>query len=194
MFARKDASPLENARDLARRGCTSKLREAVARRAFALAFPNPRELPSIPGKIVLQRIATAIAIDPYFEVILLDEPLSVGDDDFDARCLERLNELASTGVTIPLATESPSLIESLCENALWIEAGRIAAVGESSHVLDAYRQVGAGLPTGAAAEATLDPVPLSIKADVGAVEVVTPAEPPAPAALAGSTPMSRCSM
>jgi homopolymeric O-antigen transport system ATP-binding protein len=84
--------------------------------------------------------SVAIAADP--ELLLIDEVLGVGDQDFYARCLERIRSLQAAGKTIVLASHSAELITMLCQKALWIERGKVAMQGPAEEVIAAYRASG----------------------------------------------------
>ena len=105
--------------------------------------------------------AVAINVDP--DVLLVDEVLAVGDEAFTHKCLEKFADFRRQGKTIVLVTHTLDLITRLCDEALWLDAGRVRAQGDPKRVVDAYltevagaedrSQAGAPLP---AAVATAD--------------------------------------
>ena len=70
---------------------------------------------------------------------LVDEVLAVGDEAFSHRCLRRIEGFLRRGKTLVLVSHSLSLIEELCDRALWLEGGRLRAEGLPRRVADAYR-------------------------------------------------------
>ena len=80
--------------------------------------------------------AVSISVDP--EVLLLDEVLSVGDEDFQMKCFERINYFRQEGRTIVLVSHSLDTIRSMCADAVWIEKGDLRAYGPSDEVVAEY--------------------------------------------------------
>jgi ABC-type polysaccharide/polyol phosphate transport system ATPase subunit len=88
------------------------------------------------GMYVRLGFSVAINVDP--DVLLIDEVLAVGDEEFQRRCLERVVELRSAGKTIVVVTHSLPTVRSLCDEALWLEHGEIRRIGKADQVADAY--------------------------------------------------------
>ncbi|WP_248799631.1 ABC transporter ATP-binding protein [Pseudomonas sp. MWU13-2105] len=84
------------------------------------------------------RLAFAIQanIDP--EILVVDEALAVGDAFFVHRCMDRLHQLQEHGTSILLVTHDSMLVKRFCNRAIWLEQGRIRAIGASSPVVDEY--------------------------------------------------------
>jgi lipopolysaccharide transport system ATP-binding protein len=84
------------------------------------------------------RLAFAIAtsIDP--DVLLVDEFLAVGDLSFQRRCNERLNEFARAGTTMLLVSHAPSMLARICDEVIWLRAGRVVARGSPQEVTQRY--------------------------------------------------------
>jgi ABC-type polysaccharide/polyol phosphate transport system ATPase subunit len=83
------------------------------------------------------RLAYAVAFKAVREVLVLDEVYAVGDARFKARCDERYRELKAAGHTMVLVSHDPSAV-SLCDRALLIEGGTIAARGTPAEIVAAY--------------------------------------------------------
>jgi len=84
------------------------------------------------------RLGFSVAVNVDADILLIDEVLSVGDINFQKKCLNRMDELSNGGVTIIFVTHNPYSIERICERAIYIEGGRIAAAGSPSDILSAY--------------------------------------------------------
>lgn len=84
------------------------------------------------------RLAFSVAAHLEAEVLLLDEVLTVGDAEFQARCVERLREARRQGRTLLVVSHSAGLLRTLCDRALWLEAGSLVAEGPVGEVLDRY--------------------------------------------------------
>lgn len=88
------------------------------------------------GMILRLAFSTAVHTDP--DVLLIDETLAVGDVFFQQRCLRRIHELRASGCTIVLVSHDPSAVAGFCDDALWLEHGRVVASGEPARVLREY--------------------------------------------------------
>ena len=80
--------------------------------------------------------AVAIHVDP--DVLLVDEVLAVGDEGFTHKCLDKFAEFKRRGKTILLVTHSLGLVERFCDEALWLDAGRIKGSGDPKRIVGAY--------------------------------------------------------
>jgi len=80
--------------------------------------------------------AVAIHVDP--DVLLVDEVLAVGDEGFTHKCLDKFSEFRRRGKTVLLVTHSLGLVETLCDEAVWLDAGRVEAEGDPKRVVGAY--------------------------------------------------------
>lgn len=87
------------------------------------------------------RLAFAVAIHTEPEVMLIDEVLAVGDIGFQRRCTQRIKDLRGAGVTIVVASHSVYEVRSLCDEVLWLRAGRVIASGSPDEVLDRYAEI-----------------------------------------------------
>ncbi len=90
------------------------------------------------GMYVRLGFAVAIHTDP--DILLVDEVLAVGDEQFSHRCLRRIEELLVQGKTVLFVSHSLDLVAGLCNRALWLEGGRQRLVGNPRRAIDAYRQ------------------------------------------------------
>ena len=99
--------------------------------------------------------AVAINVDP--DVLLVDEVLAVGDEAFTHKCLEKFAEFRRRGKTIVLVTHTLDLITRLCDEALWLDAGRVRGHGNPKRVVDAYLTEVAGTDDHAVSAAAQPP-------------------------------------
>ena len=90
------------------------------------------------GMYVRLGFAVAVHVDP--DILLIDEVLSVGDEEFSARCVAKIQEMKYRGVTLVFVTHQLDQVRSLCDRALWIDHGRTEAIGDPMRVVDAYLQ------------------------------------------------------
>ncbi len=88
------------------------------------------------GMIVRLAFAVAIHLDP--EILLVDEALSVGDIYFRQRCMRKVHELRARGTTILFVSHSTADVKALGDRAMWLERGRIMALGRTDLVVSKY--------------------------------------------------------
>lgn len=86
------------------------------------------------------RLTFSIATLTTPEVLLIDEALAVGDKEFRAKSLDRLNQIREEAGTLIMVTHNLGEIRSTCGRVIWFEDGRIRADGTTEDVLDAYEK------------------------------------------------------
>ena len=84
------------------------------------------------------RLAFAVAAHLEPEIMLVDEVLSVGDAEFQRRCLGRMEELGNTGRTVVFVSHALSAVAQLCDRAIWIDGGRMVGDGKPAEVIATY--------------------------------------------------------
>ena len=84
------------------------------------------------------RLGFSVAINVEADILLIDEILAVGDAEFQAKCINALNEIKAKGTTIVIVSHSLGQIESICEKSYWIDEGKIRMEGEPKNVHEAY--------------------------------------------------------
>lgn len=88
------------------------------------------------GMIVRLAFAVAIHVDP--EILLVDEALAVGDIYFRQRCMRKVHELRSRGVTILFVSHSMGDVKAIGDRALWLDQGRVRELGPADAVVAKY--------------------------------------------------------
>jgi ABC-type polysaccharide/polyol phosphate transport system ATPase subunit len=88
---------------------------------------------------MLLRLAYSVAIQVPFDILLLDEALAVGDADFQEKCFQTFEEIRAAGKTVIFVSHDLSAVSRWCERTLFLEQGRIVAIGETDDVIDTYR-------------------------------------------------------
>ena len=84
------------------------------------------------------RLAFAVAAHLEPEILLVDEVLAVGDASFQKRCLGKMNDVAREGRTVIFVSHNLQAIQRLCSHAVMLEAGQVAAFGDTSTVVGQY--------------------------------------------------------
>jgi lipopolysaccharide transport system ATP-binding protein len=88
------------------------------------------------GMYLRLAFALAVSIDP--EVLVIDEALAVGDQHFQTKCVDRIANFRARGRTIVFCSHNMYQVKKLCDRALWLRDGRVAALGAADEVVDAY--------------------------------------------------------
>jgi len=88
------------------------------------------------GMFVRLGFAVAISLDP--EILIIDEVIAVGDEEFQRKCFDYLYDLRQRGRTIVLVTHSLGLVRDLCDQAAWLEGGIVRELGPAPEVTSAY--------------------------------------------------------
>lgn len=94
------------------------------------------------GMYVRLGFAVAVHVDP--DVLLIDEVLSVGDEEFSQKCVAKIQEMKFRGVTLVFVTHQLDQVRNLCDRALWLDKGNAIVVGDPVRVVDDYLQDVAG--------------------------------------------------
>lgn len=87
---------------------------------------------------MLARLAFSIACVVEPEILIVDEILSVGDSDFQAKSKNRMMELMGSGTTVFFVSHDIEQIEQMCNKVLWIEHGERIAFGETKEICEKY--------------------------------------------------------
>jgi lipopolysaccharide transport system ATP-binding protein len=117
-------------------------REVTRRFDEIVDFAEMKEFIDAPVKTyssgMYMRLGFAVAINVDPDVLLVDEVLAVGDEGFTHKCLDKFAEFKRRGKTILLVTHSLGLVERFCDEALWLDGGRISGMGDPKRVVGAY--------------------------------------------------------
>lgn len=84
------------------------------------------------------RLAFSVAINVDAEILLIDEILAVGDQHFQAKCLNKMKELKEQGKTMVFVSHSMEAVDFLCERSIWLSEGRIKMDGKTKDVIKEY--------------------------------------------------------
>jgi len=85
------------------------------------------------------RLAFSVAINMNPQILLADEILAVGDQVFQEKCLQRIEEGAREGLTVLFVSHDMEAIMRVCNRVMWINAGRVVKIGEPEVVVDEYQ-------------------------------------------------------
>ncbi len=90
---------------------------------------------------MFMRLAFAVAINVNADILLVDEILSVGDEHFQNKCIEKMIELKKQGKTMVFVTHSMESVKKLCNRAVWLYNGKIEMDGQALEVIKKYVEV-----------------------------------------------------
>jgi ABC-2 type transport system ATP-binding protein len=88
------------------------------------------------GMIVRLGFSIAAHVEP--KILLIDEILSVGDQDFQRKSTEKIEEFRREGRTIVVVSHSLGLVQQLCKEVIWLDKGKIRQSGLATDVISAY--------------------------------------------------------
>ena len=84
------------------------------------------------------RLAFSTAAHANPDIMLIDEVLAVGDEDFQKKCMEKINSFRSQGKTIVFVSHSLDVVRNICNRAVLMENGSVISSGEPNKVIDQY--------------------------------------------------------
>ncbi|MFN7925147.1 MAG: ABC transporter ATP-binding protein [Bryobacteraceae bacterium] len=87
---------------------------------------------------MVARLAFSVAVNVQADILIVDELLAVGDQEFHAKCLERMKQLRRNGQTLLFVSHSPDMVEEFCDRAIWMDHGEAKMDGRTGEVLAAY--------------------------------------------------------
>jgi ABC-type polysaccharide/polyol phosphate transport system ATPase subunit len=87
---------------------------------------------------MMMRLAFSVAVNVDPDILIVDEVLAVGDQDFAAKCLERILKLRHAGKTLICVSHSLQTLTGLCDRGLWLDRGSVMTTGPMRQVIDAY--------------------------------------------------------
>ncbi len=119
-------------------------KEVASRMDSILAFAGVGDFLDAPVKTfssgMVVRLGFAVAAHSDPDVLLVDEVLAVGDEEFAHRCLEKIAEFQKQGRTIAVVSHDLDLIATRCRRVLRFSGGRLVADGPPAEVVGKYRE------------------------------------------------------
>lgn len=119
-------------------GLTRK--EITAKLDAILAFAELGEFIDQPIRTyssgMLARLGFSVAIHTDPEILLIDEILAVGDEEFQKKCFARLNEFKAAGITIILISHDRTTMERFCDRIIEIKGGKLDSTYYPEHTKD----------------------------------------------------------
>lgn len=107
-----------------------------------VAFAEVEKFLDTPAKFyssgMYVRLAFAVAAHLEQEILLIDEVLAVGDAAFQKKCLGKMHDITREGRTVLFVSHNMAAVQALCERAILLEEGKIAAEGKTEDVVRRY--------------------------------------------------------
>lgn len=90
---------------------------------------------------MMMRLAFSVATVVNPQILIVDEILAVGDENFQRKSRARMLELMSGGTTVLFVSHSIDQIREMCDRVVWLDHGQVRMLGESKQVCDAYQSL-----------------------------------------------------
>jgi ABC-type polysaccharide/polyol phosphate transport system ATPase subunit len=87
---------------------------------------------------MVMRLAFSVAAHVDADIMIMDEVIAVGDQQFHERCLDRIHELRESGRTLLFVSHSPEVVLRFCDRAIWLDHGEVVMDGTAQAVIAAY--------------------------------------------------------
>ena len=87
---------------------------------------------------MVARLGFAIATIVKADILVVDEILAVGDFKFQEKCKARMAQMLSNGTTLLFVSHSAEQVKELCSKAVWLDGGKVAAMGDTAEVYQLY--------------------------------------------------------
>ncbi len=114
------------------------------------------------------RLGFAVAVNMEPDILLVDEVLAVGDENFQRKCIDRVRLFQDEGRTIVFVSHSPDLVRQICKRVYVLHHGHLVAEGPPGEAIRAYREhlqaMGEEVPDD---ETSSDAVPRSAAGEFG---------------------------
>ena len=84
------------------------------------------------------RLGFSVATMVKPDILIVDEVLSVGDVLFRKKCMNKMNEMLSSGTTLLFVSHNMATVKSMCNKAVWLNKGKVVMQGDINEVCDEY--------------------------------------------------------
>ena len=91
------------------------------------------------GMVVRLAFDTAVSVEP--EILLVDEAMAVGDQNFQTKCRDHIWKMKQSGKTIIFVTHDMDMVRSWCDQAVLLNGGQTVKVGDVNEVVEAFEDL-----------------------------------------------------
>jgi ABC-2 type transport system ATP-binding protein len=88
---------------------------------------------------MLARLGFSVATDTHPDVLVVDEVLSVGDQAFQKKSMDRMAEMIDEGAAVVFVSHDLDAVERLASRVLWLDSGRVRALGPPDEIVSRYK-------------------------------------------------------
>ena len=120
------------------------------------------------GMYIRLGFAIAVTLDP--EILIVDEVIAVGDEEFQRKCFDYLHELRRKGTTIVVVTHALGVVQDLCDGAVWLDHGKVRNIGTGRDIVQEYLDDVNARESAATGHSAVE-APVSARARIGSGEV-----------------------
>lgn len=85
------------------------------------------------------RLGFAVAVEVNPDILLIDEVLAVGDDNFQKKCLKKISEFRDQGKTMLIISHDLGTIQSISDRILFLDQGKVIGIGDPHETIGGYR-------------------------------------------------------
>ena len=88
---------------------------------------------------MLARLGFSIATDTEPDVLVVDEVLAVGDEQFQKKSFDRMQQMMAGGTAVVLVSHALDKVKEMSDRVLWLDKGRVQMIGEPEETIAAYK-------------------------------------------------------
>jgi ABC-2 type transport system ATP-binding protein len=90
---------------------------------------------------MVARLAFSISLANDADILIIDEVLAVGDQGFQAKCMEKIYNIKAANKTILFVSHFPDDVVKICDNAILLEGGNVTHAGPAKEICNNYKQL-----------------------------------------------------
>lgn len=90
---------------------------------------------------MVARLAFSISLANDSDILIIDEVLAVGDQGFQAKCLQKIHQIKAQGTTILFVSHFPDGVMQICDKAVLMENGEITHRGDAKEICENYKML-----------------------------------------------------
>lgn len=90
---------------------------------------------------MVARLAFSISLANECDILIIDEVLAVGDQGFQNKCLQKINEIKSKGKSIIFVSHFPDEVVKICDKAILLDNGKITHTGTAIEICNLYKEL-----------------------------------------------------